>query len=48
MEVESIMFSNVLSNVSRSNDRKGPYVLSREAKKLIQDAYIERDNTPLV
>lgn len=48
VEVESIMFSNVLSNVSRSNDRKGPYVLSREAKKLIQDAYIERDNTPLV
>ena len=45
VEVETVMFSHVMSNVSHSNDRLGPYILDRESKKSIAEAYIERDRS---
>ena len=43
VEIESVMFSHVLNNVSFRNDSHGPYFLDKETKKLIDDAYLERD-----
>ena len=43
VEIESVMFSQVLNNVSFRNDSHGPYFLDKETKKLIDDAYLERD-----
>jgi len=45
VEVETVKFSHVMLNVSHSNDRLGPYFFDRESKKLIADAYIERDRS---
>jgi hypothetical protein len=41
--VESIMFSDVLENLSLNNDREGPYVMQNFVKSEITNAYKERD-----
>ena len=43
VSIESVMFSHVMSNVSYVGDRNGPYLLDRETKTMIMDAYVERD-----
>ena len=44
LELESVMFTDVLRNVSYRGDRIGPYLLDRETKKNIFDAYTEQDS----
>ena len=44
LDVESVMFIDVLRNISYSSNRKGPYVLEIETKKQIVQAYLERDS----
>ena len=44
LELESVLFSGVLRNVSYRGGRGGPYLLDRETKKQISDAYLERDD----
>ena len=44
LELESVMFTDVLRNVSYRGDRIGPYLLDRETKKHICDAYTEQDS----
>jgi hypothetical protein len=41
--VESIMFSDVLENLSLNNDREGPYVMQNFVKSEITNAYKEHD-----
>ena len=43
VSVESIMFSDVLENLSLANDRSGPYVMQNFVKQEITNAYKERD-----
>jgi hypothetical protein len=44
LDVQSVMFSDVLINTSVTSDRYGPYVLEVDVKKQIMEAYDERDN----
>ena len=44
LDVESVMFIDVLRNISYTSNRKGPYVLEVETKKQIVQEYIERDS----
>ena len=44
LDVQSVMFSDVLINTSVTSDRSGPYVLEVDVKKQIMEAYNERDN----
>ena len=44
LEVESIMFADVLQNLSESKSREGPYTLDSYIKQEIVNAYKERDN----
>ena len=44
LECETIMFCDVLNNISPISDRTGPYAIDRDTKKQIMDAYNERDN----
>ena len=41
---ESIMFSNVLDNVSPTGDKNGPFTLSPYMKRQILNAYKEKDS----
>ena len=41
--LESVMFSNVLRNISPKEERSGPYILDKETKKSIDKAYNELD-----
>ena len=43
LDINSVMFCDVLKNISESGNKKGPYVLEAETKKNIMDAYVERD-----
>ena len=43
LELESVMFSDVLSNTNVAGNRCGPYMLENDVKKQILEAYIERD-----
>ena len=45
LSVETVMFSNVLENVSEKGDRNGPYKLSAHMKRQIVSAYHERDKS---
>ena len=44
LDIQSVMFSDVLINTSVTSDRSGPYVLEVDVKKQIMEAYNERDN----
>ena len=44
LDVETIMFSDVLVNTSSDGDRCGPYLLQPEVRKQIMEAYAERDH----
>ena len=44
LDVQSVMFSDVLINTYVTSDRSGPYVLEVDVKKQIMEAYNERDN----
>ena len=44
LDVQSVMFSDVLINTSVTSERTGPYVLDVDVKRQIMEAYIERDN----
>ena len=44
LDVETVMFIDVLRNLSYSSSRKGPYVLDTETKKQVAKAYAERDS----
>jgi hypothetical protein len=43
LDLNTVMYSNVLRNVSYSGHRKGPYELDVQTKKEIQKSYVERD-----
>lgn len=43
LEIETIMFSDVLTNISPAGERSGPYVLDGDTIKEIKSAYAERD-----
>ena len=43
LEIETIMFSDVLTNISPTGERSGPYVLDADTIKEIKSAYAERD-----
>jgi hypothetical protein len=43
VSVESIMFSDVLENLSLVNDKSGPYVMQNFVKQEITNAYKDRD-----
>ena len=45
IDLECIMFSDVLVNCSPTGDRKGPYTLEADVSKQISEAYNERDNS---
>ena len=45
LEIETIMFSDVLTNISSTGDRGGPYIMDAETVKEIKSAYDERDRT---
>ena len=42
---ESLMFSNILENTSKDLGRDGPYKLSADMRRQINQAYIERDSS---
>ena len=44
IDLECIMFSDVLVNCSPSGNRAGPYTLEPDVKKQILEAYSDRDN----
>ena len=43
LELESIMFSDILTNMSQDGERSGPYTMDMETVKEIKAAYAERD-----
>ena len=43
LELESIMFSDVLSNISFAGERSGPYVMDVDTVREIKSAYEDRD-----
>ena len=43
LDIDSVMFCDILKNISESGNKKGPYVLETETKKKIMSAYGERD-----
>ena len=43
LELESIMFSDVLSNISATGERTGPYVMDVDTVREIKNAYEDRD-----
>ena len=45
IDLECIMFSDVLVNCSPTGDRAGPYSLETDVKNQLLEAYDERDNT---
>lgn len=45
LQIESIMFTDVLQNLSSSGERTGPYVMDPETLKEIKAAYAERDES---
>ena len=44
LNIDSVMFSNILRNCSYTGNRKGPYIMDVETKKEISKAYEERDD----
>ena len=44
LDIETVMFVDVLRNISYSSNRKGPYILDPETKKQIFKEYTERDS----
>ena len=47
IDINTVMFVDVLRNMSYTGNRNGPYVLDAETKKQIVAAYIERDRACL-
>ena len=45
LEIETIMFSDVLINTSSTGDREGPYIMDAKTINEIKSAYEERDRT---
>ena len=45
LEVETIMFSDILTNTSSTGNRDGPYIMEADTIKEIKSAYLERDKT---
>ena len=45
LDVDAVMFTDVLRNISYQSNRKGPYILDADTKKVISEAYDERDTT---
>ena len=43
VDCDSIMFCDVLINVSPNSDRAGPYTMDKDTRKQIMEAYEERD-----
>lgn len=44
LDIDSVMFTSVLRNVSFRSARTGPYLLDRETRTQIMKAYVERDS----
>ena len=45
IDVECVMFADILVNTSPSGDRSGPFFMEADVRKQILDAYDERDNS---
>ena len=45
LDIQSIMFSDILCNTSSSGERSGPYVMDVDSIKEIRQAYVERDQS---